>query len=101
MTTFEPDFAEILPFAQAQLEQARANDLALNPGPLPLPDLTEQAADALRGDLRLGVERSLYAMPSAKVATTEEVVDFHGGLADVSQYAWVRGITFSLMSSLL
>lgn len=47
MTTFEPDFAEILPFAQAQLEQARANDLALNPGPLPLPDLTEQTADAL------------------------------------------------------
>lgn len=36
----------------------------------------QQAADALRGDLRLGVERSLYAMPSAKVATTEEVVDY-------------------------
>lgn len=39
--------AEILPQAQARLEQARANDFALNPGPLPLPDLAEQAADAL------------------------------------------------------
>lgn len=47
MTTHAPDFAEIIPLAQAQLEQARENDRALTPGPAPLPALAEQTAEAL------------------------------------------------------
>ena len=66
MTTFEPDFAEIIPFAQAQLEQARENDRALNPGPAPLPDLAQPLSAAEQFLAR--IPRSLVAAEAPAVS---------------------------------